>query len=422
MFILIQLQCLCQSNFTITGIAIDNDTKEPVPYVYVKVVGTETYFVTDSMGKVLINSPYSKPMLSFEHLNYKKVALAIDTLKKTAGELTLVFRLQKKENALGEIVISGKTAITNMAGNIIDYNFIGNRIVALNYKAPPFKSELILLSEQLDTLNMSKLLFEPESLFKDCFGNIHVLSADSSYQVFYQNNILHIYAPYLLAEFEKKLGNCYTSTNDCIYFLQKKGAVMITNTGFHDFLSKNNALSYIYFNKQSKQKGVLFDVVDKRHEEERKNDREAEKIARANQVIYKNPALFRETILLEEIYAPLLVIHDSLILFDFINHELTGFKNNRVISKTPIDFHKTRTWKRLIIFDDIKNKVYSKYLEDGKLILKDINFQSGKAEKSFTLPTAMGLKLKIMNGNAYYLLKSNNNSNFSLSLQRVPLQ
>jgi hypothetical protein len=421
LFFLLQIQGLCQSNYTIKGIVVDSDSKEPIPYVFIRLIDTEKYFITDSLGKFKFNSLNTKFDFNFQHLNYKKNALTIDTLKNTTTELTLVFRLQKKENILGEIVISSKTEITNVASNIIDYNFIDNKIVVLNYKVPPHQSEITILNEQLDTLNISKLYFEPESLFKDCFGNIHVLSADSSYQLFYQNAVLGIYAPYPIIEFEKKLGNCYTSTNDFIYFIEKRGSIMITNTIFRPFPSKNDALSYFYITKKTKKKDALFDAFDKRHGAERKEDNEAEKRAIAMNTVYISPTIFRETIVLDEIYAPLFVVNDSLIVFDFINNEINIFKNNTTISKTKIDFHITKTWKRLMLFDDIRHKTYSKYTEDDKFIIKEIDYINGKVGKSFNLPN-LCFKLKIMNGKTYYLMKNSNNSNFNVTLNRVFLK
>lgn len=421
LFILAQIQCFCQSNYTIVGTVIDNETQEPIPYVYVRVMETEKYFITDSVGNFKFNNSNINFDFRFGHLNYNQVAIITDTLKKTETNLTLIFKLQKKENTLSEIVISTKTEITNPASNIIDYNFMDSNIVILNYKKTPYKSEIAILNEHLDTLNVSKLHFEPKSLFKDCFGNIHILSTDSSYQIFYQNYNLYVYPPYPISELEKKLGNCYTSTNEFIYFIQKKGAIMITNTVFHDFLSKNNALNYFYINKSTKTKNILFEVIDKKHEEERKKDNEAERIAKMTNTTFKSPVIFRETILLDEIYAPLFIVNDSIIVFDFINDEINIFKNNTVILKTKIDFHRKKTWKRLMIFDEIEKKTYSKYVEKDKLIIKEINYISGEVGKTFSLPY-LCFNIKIMNGKAYYLLKNNNDNRFSITLNRIFIQ
>ncbi|MBS1651130.1 MAG: carboxypeptidase-like regulatory domain-containing protein [Bacteroidetes bacterium] len=416
-FILIINKFLSQNTITVSGIVIDVESKKPIPNVYISLKGFSKKIISDSLGNFEINSLENNGFI-FEHINYESEAVFIDTIIKKRSYKKIIFELQRKANLLNEIIVSTKTEITNPLSNIIDYGFIENKIVLLNYKKLPYKSEVIVLNELLDTLAISKLNFEPQSLFKDCFKNINIFSKDSSYQIAYQNNHIYIYKPYFIQEYKKLIGNCITSTNNAIYFIKKFGEILISNTNFHPFLSKNSSLSYFYIDKHNKKKISLFDVEDKKHTRERKDDNDMQKKIGG---VYSNPnVVFRETVLLDEVFAPLFLINDSIFVFDFINNEINIFRNNTIISQFEIDFHKTKTWKREIQLDEIQHKFYSKYIDDDKIIYKHIHYNNGLVEKSYIMPSLFCIDIKIMNGYAYYLMKNKNS--FNLTLNRVFFQ
>lgn len=397
----------------LTGVVIDSETHEPIANVVIKPNFKEKYIVTDSSGQFKFSERVNKAAFKFIHVGYKEIAETIDSIRISSVEYLLFFKLQRKENALGEVVVSAKHEITNPENNIIDYEFIKNKIILLNYKVPPYYSEIVLLNEQLDTLTKTKLQIKPRYLKKDCLGNIHVFTDDSSYQLIYRNSKIMISPPYPKTIYEEKMGNCVESTNDFVYFFNKKGAMLITNSGYHDFFSKSNALKYVYVGKFAKKNGILYDVIDERHTKERDDDAKMEKLH--PELKSRNSVVFRETILLNEIYAPLFIINDTVLILDFINSSINSFSNNALVSKVPISFHRTKTWKRVMLIDYVEGKIYSKHIEDGKLVLKHINCTTGAVVKKCILPTIGTTKLKLMNGYAYYLLKSNVSFNYVLN-------
>lgn len=407
-----------QDKNLIKGITIDSETHEPIVNVVIKSEASEKTVISDSSGQFKISKSIDVKELKFIHVSYNRIAVAIDTIKLFAQDYLLVFELQKRDNVLNEVIISAKYEMTRPESNVIDYEFIGNKIVLLNYKTPPYRSEIVVMSEQLDTLAKAKLRIEPQFLKKDCLGNIHVFTSDSSYQLVYYNTQVLLSPPYAKATYDQKMGNCTESTDDFVYFLNKKGAVLITNSGFHDFLSKNNALNYNYFGKRVKKNGVLFDAIDERHRKQRNEDAKLE--ALQPELKKRNSVIFREMILLDEIYAPLFVMRDTVYILDFINDHLNVFHKNVLITKVPVNFHRTKTWKRAMLIDRVEGKIYSKHIEDGKLVLKQISTKDGTVVKKCSLPVNATTKLKLMNGYAYYLLR--NNTNFNYVLNRILLR
>lgn len=190
-----------------------NEDNELVPFVNVYVNGT---FQTEasSFGIFYLKVALHDTIQVYQtgYINEKKI---IPNLFKDTIELDFILYYKKQE--LNEVTIEAK-GIKKIKGelneDIIDYYPLDqNDFFILKSFG---KDYFISYEKEQDVLFSKKIAFVPESLFRDFLGNIHILSADSSYQLFLDNQLL-ILPPYSISVFNKQLKPVVASGANSLY-------------------------------------------------------------------------------------------------------------------------------------------------------------------------------------------------------------
>lgn len=102
---------------------------------------------------------------------------------------------------------------------VLDYEVAGGKVFMVVYLFSMKKAELLCRSFAGDTLaEPEPLPFKPASVFRDCLGNVHVMSGDSVYQVCHEGNRTKLCYVTGLRKFGEILADCVTSTDSMLYF------------------------------------------------------------------------------------------------------------------------------------------------------------------------------------------------------------
>lgn len=168
------------------GKVLDAETKLPLKNVSISINGTLSGTLSDSTGAFDLQASGSSVILNFSMLGYDKKSVKVTKDMKDG----LLVELTRKTDLLGEVVISAdpvQVVSKSRRYQVLDYDFYDDHILMITY-VDPDKSKLVLLGGHNDTLGFRKIPGEPNSLFRDCMGNLHVVCKDSIYQAFYNGS------------------------------------------------------------------------------------------------------------------------------------------------------------------------------------------------------------------------------------------
>ncbi|MGZ4047898.1 MAG: carboxypeptidase-like regulatory domain-containing protein [Bacteroidia bacterium] len=224
------------------GIVISKNTQKPVSGCLVIVKGTTINSITDEKGNFSISFPSGKQNNSFVFtiLGYNTAEYDLSSYKKDT------FYITQKEIQLKEVTVSSnKKNILNPknAESILDFDLLNDNLVILI--AGTSKNNLRLMDETGTVLSNLKVDRHSETLMHDCIGNLHLISTDTAWQVFYNYISLNILKSYPKSLFESVLGNCVCMNNKNYYFQNKT--------------YRNLRTDYFYYNEN--EKGVKHDLV-----------------------------------------------------------------------------------------------------------------------------------------------------------------
>jgi hypothetical protein len=118
---------------------------------------------------------------------------------------------------------------------------------------------------------------------------------------------------------------------------------------------------------------------------------------------------FQHTHYHSELYAPLLILGDTMMIFDHVHHEVIMMKKNgALLLKQKIDYHLIKglgKWKGKIWKDSITQRLYTAYERSGKTTLVEIFPHSGHYRIMFTLAHSYIQKMRIKGGEIFYIYK-----------------
>lgn len=156
--------------------------------------------------------------LKIIHPNYKVEKFDIDWTLLKDDTIRQTFNLKTKIQLVEEVVASGKK-IQDVADiynhNIVDYIPFDHFTLCIK----TFKKKRFLSVEGMDTTYLEKDFSDQkiDKLFRDCMGNIHMLSEDSAFQI-YLNSEIHIVSKSNINEFKRILEPCVADMDEHLVF------------------------------------------------------------------------------------------------------------------------------------------------------------------------------------------------------------
>ena len=118
---------------------------------------------------------------------------------------------------------------------------------------------------------------------------------------------------------------------------------------------------------------------------------------------------FQHTHFHSELYTPLLIMGDTLMIFDHLHDEVTLMnKRGELLSKEAIHYHKLKgmgSWSGKIWKDPVTKRIYTAYNKHGRTTLLEIFPRQDGYQVLFTLTHSFVQKIRIRGGDIFYIYK-----------------
>lgn len=406
-----------QAKGRVSGRVIDAETNLPVAHVSIGVAGSLAGTLSDSTGSFHLN--FKGPAtLYFHMLGYQSQTLPIDPSQKEP----LTVRLVPKSNQLSEVVIHAspvEVVSKSKRYSVLDYSFVQEGILLIVY-VDPRKAKLLLLSRDLDTLAIRGLPAEPNRLFKDCLGNVHVVGSDSLYQVSYSQHKLNLLLPKSIGDLENILLPCVAQDSSNVYVIEKYGSRLL-DVGLGSMIKTGAlTLSYTCIQKKSHARTRFVTIADEK-KLEMSQDEDAHQAMKAslNMKGTCGDRLFAETVLYTEVYAPLILVGNRLFVFDLVNDRLRRFDHALALKQElPLSFHRDLHFQNDVQADIETQRIYAIFETNGITELKEISLNSGEAIASHKIPGPFATKVKVL-GNYIYFIQKDKDGDGAYFLSRL---
>lgn len=132
-------------------------------------------------------------ILKISHVAYHPREIIIESQVQSG----LIIHLTPKTTDLGMVEVRGERIKRYYQNNffyVVDYDFIEENICLIGYENNNLaRGRILLLSPSEDTLAYFAE-DHPKRLYRDAFDNLHLITRDSVYQLYYENsNLYHLY-------------------------------------------------------------------------------------------------------------------------------------------------------------------------------------------------------------------------------------
>ncbi len=379
----------------LTGQIIDRDTREGIRGATVTIsskIGT----VTDSIGHFSISVLKYPIEITISHLSYGVQSFDINF----HPEEKLVFQLSIVSTQIPEILVSGKKLqiLTKGADFSVSKFEFDNKYMWLigMVNNRPKKIRLFLANLIGDTLHSIPIKL-PASFKKDIFGNVHLETKDSVYQLFGQNNSIQ------LLHGEKK-----------DVFFQAMGDFQATLGSGLVYFSSNSYLreSRVYYIDSTLSKPEPILVIEDLLDDHNWLPDGLKQLGRyfgprtVQQIVDQHRDFFR-AMCSESIFK----LKDSLYVIDLNNDKIHAIGPDcQVIRSVPISFNHqpnpTMTNLFLIyhdlITDPLNHKVYVSYHNNNNWRFVPLNPQTGETGAEIPIPKYNAMNNIRIHGGAIY--------------------
>ena len=361
--------------------------------------------------------------LYYSCIGYQDTLVCLMPKQLQHDSINISFKMRPKSYALNEVTVSEnkpEIAYHEKMVSLVTYeiNEMGIYLIAYQQRG----NALLHLSFDLDTLSVLPIARKFDRLYKDVFGQIHLMSYDSTYQIGHRQ----LGDTYLDAELFYGM-----SIDDFYYIMGDNAAVTDSVFVIATYRSRGQELYYNYF-KRGNPNGHLLEHISEQEildllENMRKFggfDGLGSK-ASCSLPDYYIHSIMRPRLVLKSrkwnktipppIYDPLFSTGDSLVLFNFEADKNEYFdKNAQLIGETPIKFHRylnwngkwlmKEEWKKEVLVDRVRNEFYTVFENEGVMSISKIDLKTGKTKVVAKLTGFHFVQLPAVNDGTLYFM------------------
>lgn len=273
-----------------------------------------------------------------------------------------------------EIVVNAPhLAYENKMVWVVDYQVREDGIYMLTCNG--MRSRLLHLDLNQDTISYKSVPVKFQELFQDAFGNIHLLSQDSVYQVYCDGNEMQLLYGNSKVTFEQKLKPVVAATDSILvmearrYYGQEIIFQAVKREGGQKFVLADISGKTLEMAKNwdmdNYRASLMYDPNNQQGYNIYRVDASGQTVSKFDDI--------QKRLMLQDAYSPLISVGDELYLFNFLNDVLCVFDHNGQFQcKYDIDFHKQgggdkkmtfgNSWDENLIVDPKEKKVYAVYL------------------------------------------------------------
>lgn len=352
----------------IYGTLTDSATGQPIPYANVLVKGTLNGKQTDENGSFVIRTENLPATLVFVCMGYRTREVTVTQTNKV-----LAVHLAPAAQQLNEVVITGERVqciqkdLSLMAS---DFEFFDNYLVVLAYRDAVSPARLMLLDEYGQNVHTLYVSSKMENLYRDCFGRVHLMSKDSSWQVYFDYEKLQLIYPVTRTEMLQTFNGVdlffagrlftrmYTHHNQrCDFLCAYKG----NNISFHRSADTSGinriALNYdinYFLRMRRQQRGYNYSA-----------DYMKTHLAELQEQVRLSP---KDSFALRAVNAKVIQHNMSVWIFDFTNDKAYRFDERLMkTDSVALHFHHDAGWTGELLRDESTDHLYTTYVRNGQL-------------------------------------------------------
>ena len=421
------------------GIITDEQTLKPIQDVNIKVYGTTKGTSTDNTGNFSLTIDKTPVELIFTCIGYETATFEVT---RVSGK-TIEFLLRPKSYMLQEVDISSTKysfLFKDKDYSVLDYELMDDKILLLIFRYQLKQSELVLLNKSGDTVAVSSLPeLPPASLFKDFLSNVHYFSkTNDSYQCLYNdlNARIDFFHKTTIDSLQSFVKPFIFKLDDRLYFQEKIVSGFGTAFGFYEkgtgkkYIRKSvnetkiseSIDDQIFYQKWNNLLGAGNILAPDDIESERAFDFSQSRIE--GSAFGKNEKRAQQFEFYKMVFPVIKTKDDNIAFFNFASDTIELMdKNGKIIHTTQVKFHKGTVsksdtgssvnlssagwrWGSVIMSDEYSHEVYTLFLSNGMVKVQRVDLKTGKLTNGTVLPFPFPEKIKIYNGDAYFLVKS----------------
>ena len=348
---------------------------------------------------------YLKDVVIFSHLSFEPKIIKLsehDMYEEVFNVFKMIVTMEEKTHILPEVTIvenAPQLAYKNKDVWVLDYSVNEKGIMAVTTDGK--ESQLLHLGFEQDTISIKKIdkkldnLFR-EILYQDLFGNTHLYSLDSAFQIYSEKDKLELLYGVTLEKHKSTFGNLYALTD----------SIVVTRKEFYS----GQEIVYFMTNRNNGKTEVLCDVYGSSREMAKNWHIDNVRLRRAlnpgsSDFVnpYERPEEWNnfeedmiKRLMLQEIYVPLLNVDNKIYIFDFQKDYVYKYNDKgRYLGKKEISFHlKSKyarrdapgnPWDKKLIYDKVRKECYAQFTSDGTVTLKKIDLESGNVIATYVL-------------------------------------
>lgn len=378
------------------GKVLDRETRAPIKGANITITGTRKGAVSADDGSFTFTIYYAPVYMNVSYVGYESQRIWIE---ETTPFITVLLSIAP--TPLAEVEIRSKTEpVPFFKDNkyaVLDYEVDSGLVWMIIYRFRRINTELICKTISGDTIaRTDPLRFKPSELFRDCLGNIHILTEDSAWQLYIEGDRLRLIYPVPLPRLKASLGPC-VAASDSLLFLRK--------------ISPDGMI-------------VNFSAIDRKSSKVRQLQMAAdpEKLKMLRDSPYDRYLLMLDTIpddfstatymhwLKKIIYPPntstLHKIGDLMCVFNTADYTLTLYTLQGDFTarlKMPVEKITDGKWTTEIYIDDVQNKAYTSFRKGGQFTLYRIDLNTGDLKRQFSATHNFPRKFRVHNNWVFYL-------------------
>jgi hypothetical protein len=396
------------------GTVVDGKTGDPIKNVNLKIRNSPSGTATDGHGTFKLTVKELPATIEVSCLGFESISIELTKIVSSHVEISLQPAVQNLEG----VVITDKKAIPvyeDRNYSVLDYELLGDNIVLLIFRYQLKKSELLLLTRWGDTLARSVLPdLPPLKLYKDPLGFIHYFSKNgNAYQCYYNEplkQIQFIYK-YTADTVLKTFATIRFRMNDRLFFLEEAPDGFSSRIGYFD---NKNGKTYLQMADNGKIARDYYSDLNSFLEPKRPDDLfNAEANMRAFELFYK-PRFNAQIVKTGT---------DRFAIFNFTNDSLQVYSSDlKLVSSSTFKFHYQQKenalttvfiafsgnawkWRWNLYSDENTGKVYTDFERQGRLMLCEIDLNTGKFINECILPVLFVQKINIYKGEVFFMYK-----------------
>jgi hypothetical protein len=378
------------------GKVADKETRAVITGANISISGTKRGTSSNEKGEFAITI-YNIPVyITVSHVGYETQRIWFDN---TSPFITVL--LNPAANILQEVEIKVKNEpvpfFKDNQYSVLDYEVDSNMVYMLIYRFRLVNSELICKSVDGDTVARSgNLRFKPTGLFRDCMGNLHVLSTDSAYQLWRKGDLITLLFPVGISRFHSKLPDCVASTDTFLFF--RKPTPDGLSVDFYTIDRKTSRKRYINTVRDEAKLKLLHDnPMDYFYLMMDTIPGDAGQAAEwqwVKKILYRNNK------------STLHRIGDFICIFNTADYTLALYTLSGEFTsklKMPIEKIEDGKWTSEIYIDNMENKAYTSFRKGELYTIYRIDLNTGEVKRKLTTDHEFPQKIRVHNNFLFYL-------------------